>query len=374
MIVLLSILALAAWAYLIGFHGRFWRSLPELCAGAASGAAKVAVIVPARDEAAHIQSSIGSLLAQDYPGEFSVVLIDDNSTDGTAVLAASLNGGPRLEIVTGQPLPAGWSGKLWAIHQGLAHPRALAADYILLTDADIEHAPGHLSSLVAMAESTSLDLVSEMVLLHCETWPERALVPAFVFFFQMLYPFSWAADPGRDLAAAAGGTILMKRAALERIQGVTRIRSELIDDCALAHAVKSTGGRIWLGHSTEARSIRAYRHWCEIWNMIARTAYVQLGCSPVLLLGCVAGMGLLYDAPPLLAIFAHGLARLLGLLAWAAMALAFQPTLRRYRLTPLWGAALPLIALFYLGATLASAVRHHTGRGGGWKNRIYPGP
>ncbi len=371
-IVLLAVLSLAAWVYLIGFHGQFWRSSPELAAAAASAAAKVVVIVPARDEAAHIQSSIGSLLAQDYPGEFSVLLVDDGSTDGTAALAAALGGGPRFEIIAGQMLPPDWSGKLWAIHQGLAHPNALSADYILLTDADIEHAPGHLSSLVAMAESNHLDLVSEMVLLHCRTLAERALVPAFVFFFQMLYPFAWAADPGRHLGAAAGGTILVARMALDRIDGVSSIRSQLIDDCALASAVKSSGGRIWLGHSTQARSIRVYRSWREIWNMIARTAYVQLGCSPILLVGCLAGMGLLYAAPPLFAIFAHGVARLLGWLAWAALALAFQPTLRRYRLTPLWGAALPLIALFYLGATLASAARHHAGRGGGWKNRTYP--
>jgi hopene-associated glycosyltransferase HpnB len=373
-IILVSLLSLAAWVYLIGFHGRFWRSLPELGAGAPSGAAKVVAIVPARDEAAYIRGSIGSLLTQDYPGDFSVVLVDDNSTDGTAAIAASLGGGPRLDIVAGQPLPPGWSGKLWAVHQGLAHPRAQAADYLLLTDADIEHAQGHLSSLVAKVESAHLDLVSEMVSLHCETPAERALVPAFVFFFQMLYPFAWVADPDRGLAAAAGGTILVARAAMERIEGVSRIRGELIDDCALARAIKASGGRIWLGHSSHARSIGVYRSASEIWNMIARTAYVQLGCSPLLLLGCMAGMSLLYGAPPLLAICAHGLARPLGVLAWAAMALAFQPTLRRYRLTPFWGAALPLIALFYLGATFASALRHHAGRGGGWKNRVYPAP
>ncbi len=374
MIALLSLLAIAAWVYLIGFHGRFWHSSPELGAGAPSGAARVVAIVPARDEAAHIATSIGSLLAQDYRGEFSVVLVDDNSTDGTAALAASLGPAPRLDIVAGQPLPPGWSGKLWAIQQGLARPAAQAADYILLTDADIEHASGHLSSLVAKAESGHLDLVSEMVHLHCETPAERALIPAFVFFFQMLYPFAWAADPGRGLAAAAGGTILVARTAMKRIDGVSRIRGELIDDCALARAVKSTGGRIWLGHASHARSIRVYRNWSEIWNMIARTAYVQLGHSPLVLLGCLAGMGLLYAVPPLLAVCAHGLARLLGLLAWAAMTLAFQPTLRRYRITPIWGIALPLIALFYLGATLASAFRHHAGRGGGWKNRVYPVP
>lgn len=371
-IVLLSSLCVAAWIYLIGFRGRFWRSAPVLGAGANSCAARVVAVVPARNEAACIRGSIGSLLAQDYPGEFSIVLVDDGSTDGTGEIAASLAGGPQLEIVGGQPLPPGWSGKLWAVHQGLAHPAVRFADYILLTDADIEHAPGHLSSLVSQAESAHLDLVSEMVRLHCNTLPERALVPAFVFFFQMLYPFAWAADPRRKLAAAAGGAILVAREAIDRIGGVSRIRDRLIDDCALALAIKSTGGRIWLGHADLARSIRVYSRWRDIWNMIARTAYVQLGCSPVLLAGCLAGMGLLYAAPPLLAIFAHAIVRALGIAAWAAMALALQPTLRRYRRSPLWGVALPLIALFYVAATVASAVRHYTGRGGGWKDRVYP--
>ncbi len=372
MVLLLSFLPIAAWVYLICFHGRFWRSTPELGTGAPSGASKVVAIVPARDEAAHISQSLGSLLAQDYRGEFSVVLVDDNSTDGTAAIAASLGPAQRLEIVVGQPLPQGWTGKLWAIQQGLASPSARAADYVLLTDADIRHAPSHLSSLVAKAESADLDLVSEMVRLHCETPAERALIPAFVFFFQMLYPFAWAADPRRSLAAAAGGTILVARTAIERIEGVSRIRSELIDDCALARMVKSTGGRIWLGHSSGARSTRVYSKWSEIWNMIARTAYVQLGYSLLRLLGCLAGMGLLFIVPPTLTLCAHGPARLLGLLAWVAMASAFQPTLYRYRMTPLWGIGLPLIALFYLGATVDSALRHHAGRGGRWKNRVYP--
>ncbi len=374
MIVFLSFLSIAAWIYLIGLHGRFWHSSPELSPGAPSRVAKVVAVVPARDEAAHIAESIGSLLAQDYRGEFSIVLVDDNSSDDTAAIAASFDPASRLDIVAGQPLPPGWSGKLWAIQQGLAQPSAQTADYILLTDADIEHAAGHLASLVAKAESAHLDLVSEMVHLHCETLAERSLIPAFIFFFQMLYPFTWAADPGRSLAAAAGGTILVSRMAMERIEGVSHIHGELIDDCALARRVKSTGGRIWLGHSSQARSIRVYGNWSEIWEMIARTAYVQLGYSPLLLLGCVAGMGLLFGAPPLFAICAHGLARLLALLAWAAMAFAFQPTLRRYRVSSFWGIALPLIATFYLCATIGSALRHNAGRGGGWKNRVYPAP
>jgi hopene-associated glycosyltransferase HpnB len=376
MMLILSLISLLAWIYLIAFHGEFWRSIPALGpvlgAGRPSGAAKVAVVVPARNEAETIGRSVGSLLMQGYAGDLAVILVDDNSTDGTAFIAAGLGADERLIVIPGAPLPRGWSGKLWAVHQGLAHDKARYADYVLLTDADIEHGPGHVAALVAKAEADGLDLVSEMVRLHCATAAEHALIPAFVFFFQMLYPFAWVADPGKRLAGAAGGTMLVRRAALDRIEGVSRIRHHLIDDCALAGEIKSTGGRIWLGHSEQAASIRVYGDWREIWNMIARTAFVQLKHSLWLLLGCVVGMGMLYCIPPLAALFAHGLPRLVGILAWLMMALAFQPTLRRYGRSPSWGLALPAIALFYLCATVASAARHFTGQGGGWKNRTYP--
>jgi hopene-associated glycosyltransferase HpnB len=369
-------LALAAWIYLIAFHGLFWRSTPVLADAVPSGQARVAIVVPARDEAESIRQCLNSLLAQDYAGPLSVILVDDNSSDGTgqiaSSLAASLRAGERLTVLSGQPLPPRWSGKLWAVHQGLAHPAAQAADYVLLTDADIVHAPDHLSRLIAKAESERLDLVSEMVRLNCSTFAERALIPAFVFFFQMLYPFAWVANPARRTAGAAGGTMLVSRAALDRIDGVTRIRHHLIDDCALAKEVKSTGGRIWLGHSEDTISLRVYPAPRDIWSIIARTAYVQLNHSPLLLLGCILAMSVIYCAPPLLALTANGLARLLALLAWLLMALAFQPTLRRYRSSPAWGLALPLVGLFYLCATVGSAIRHHAGRGGGWKNRVYP--
>ena len=372
MITLLSLLCCAAWVYLLGFHGRFWRSGPVLPANSAQVRATVAVVVPARNEAESIGRCIASLLAQEYAGELAVILVDDNSTDETAEIAAALAGDARLTILQGHALPAGWSGKLWAVHQGLAHEKARGADYVLLTDADIEHAPGHIAALVAKAQAGGLDLVSEMVRLHCATTAERALIPAFIFFFQMLYPFAWVADRRRRTAGAAGGTMLVSRAALDRIGGVERIRHHLIDDCALASEIKSTGGAIWLGHAELACSERIYEGPGEVWNMIARTAYVQLGRSPLMLLGCVAGMGLLYLAPPLVSVFAHGAVRLPALAAWAIMAFAFQPTLRRYGRSPWWGVALPAIALFYLGATVASAWRHYAGRGGGWKDRVYP--
>ncbi|QEE27908.1 glycosyltransferase [Terriglobus albidus] len=373
MIIFLAAVCCAAWLYLLALHGRFWSSGPVLRESKTPCAdAKVAVVVPARDEAENIGRSLSSLLAQQYPGALSIILVDDNNADGTAEIAASLLNQGRLTIVSGQPLPAGWSGKLWAVHQGLVQPEAQSADYILLTDADIEHASTHVAMLVHEAEANGRDLVSEMVRLHCSTPAERALIPAFIFFFQMLYPFAWVADPRRTVAGAAGGTMLVRRTALERVDGVRRIQHHLIDDCALARQIKSSGGKIWLGHAELARSLRVYADWREVWNMIARTAYVQLGHSPLMLLGCIAGMGLLYVAPVLLALFGHGLTSALAAAAWLMMVIALQPTLRRYRRSPLWGVALPGIAMFYLGATVASAFRHYMGRGGGWKNRTYP--
>lgn len=376
MILFVSALSCAAWLYLIAFHGRFWFSGPSLQEQKTSGdPSKVAVVVPARNEAESIGQSLTSLLAQEYAGELAIILVDDNSTDGTAQIATQIVSGlvnaKRLTILSGEPLPAGWSGKLWAVHQGLAHPDAKSADYILLTDADIEHEPAHVATLVREAEAKGLDLVSEMVRLHCDTAAECALIPAFVFFFQMLYPFAWVADPRRRMAGAAGGTMLVRRAALDRIDGVQRIRHHLIDDCALAREIKSTGGYIWLGHAELAQSLRVYASWREVWDMIARTAYVQLDHSPWMLLGCIAGMSLLYLVPPLLAIFGH-LAQVLAAATWLTLAISLQPTLRRYKRSPLWGVVLPGIALFYLGATIASAIRHHAGRGGGWKERTYP--
>ena len=284
--IVVSLISLAIWVYLVGFHGGFWRSGQVLDAGAPSGLAKVAVIVPARNEAEGIGRSLRSLRSQDYPGELAIILVDDNSTDGTGAIAASLGAGERLTIITGEPLPQGWSGKLWAVAQGLAQKKAREADYVLLTDGDIEHGPGHISSLVAKAEADGLDMVSEMVRLNCATLAERALIPAFVFFFQMLYPFRWVADPAKRTAGAAGGTMLVSRAAMDRIEGVSHFRGQLIDDCALAKEIKSTGGKLWLGHAERAVSTRAYAGWRDVWEMIARTAYEQLRNSPVMLLGC----------------------------------------------------------------------------------------
>ena len=357
------------WVYLLLFHGRFWQAGPILNPRVPLSRPDVAIVVPARDEAETIDAVLRSLLAQEYRGAFRVVLVDDNSTDGTGAIARAI-ADPRLTVVTGAPRPAGWSGKLWAVSQGIQE--AGNATLILLTDADILHQPQHLATLVARAERGDLDMVSEMVELACESWAERALVPAFVFFFQVLYPFDWVNDSLRPTAAAAGGTILIRTHALDRIGGVEAVRGALIDDVALAAAVKR-GGRIWLGHSVLARSARPYPGISDIWRMVARTAYVQLRFSPVILLATTFGMALVWLLPPWSALLGTGLVRWLGLAGWAMLTGSYLPTLRRFRRSYFWAPFLPLVAGFYMAATIGSAVNHHLGRGVAWKGRDYQG-
>ena len=367
---LLAALSCLIWLWLLTLRGRFWSAGPVLPAAVPLHAPPVAIVVPARDEAPLIEAVLRSLLAQDYPGVFRLVLVDDRGTDGTGSIARRI-GDPRLTVLDGQPRPPGWAGKLWAVHQGVASLTETPA-YVFLTDADIAHAPGHLSALVAMAERHDLDRVSEMVTLSCDSLAEKALVPAFVFFFQLLYPFAWVNNPQRATAAAAGGTVLLRWRALTRIGGIQAVRGALIDDVALARAVK-TGGRIFLGHSALARSIRPYPGFSDLWRMIARSAYAQLRFSPLLLVATTLGMALVWLVPVLAALFGHGLARWLGLLAWALSATAFPPTLARFGRSFLWAVFLPAIALFYMAATLGSAVRHHRGLGVVWKGRAYAG-
>ena len=365
----LAALALLIWLYLLLAHGRFWHSEPELTPSRPDAAPAVAVVVPARDEAPLIESSLRSLLAQDYAGPLRVIVVDDASRDGTSAIARGI-GDPNLVVLDGQPRPAGWSGKLWAVAQGLAETGS--AELVLLADADILHQPRHLATLVAQAQRHDLDLVSEMVALACETPAEHALVPAFVYFFQLLYPFMWVNDPLRATAAAAGGTMLLRLRALDRIGGVAAVRGALIDDVALAAAVKR-GGRIWLGHSGLARSVRSYPAMADIWRMVSRTAYVQLHFSRWLLAATVLAMALTFLVPPIAALFGHGLARWLGWIAWGAMAASYQPTLHRYRRSVLWAPCLPAVAAFYMAATIGSAWNHHLGRGVAWKGRAYQG-
>lgn len=365
----LALLAAATWVYLLGFHGQFWQAGPVLSPAVPRVAADVTIVVPARDEAGSITACLTSLLQQNYAGRFRIILVDDGSTDGTGIIARGLNDS-RLTVLAGQPRPASWSGKLWAIRQGIE--AAETSEFVLLTDADIVHDPIHLSTLVAQAELAGADMVSEMVELACVSWAERALVPAFVFFFQLLYPFARVNDPQSATAAAAGGTVLIRRRALDRIGGIEAVRGALIDDVALANAVKQ-GGRIWLGHSVLARSIRPYPSAADVWRMIARTAYVQLRFSPALLLATTLGMALVWLVPLGLTLFGHGPTRLIGLLTWVAAMASYLPTLGRFRQPLLWALALPAVACFYMAATIGSAVDHHLGRGVVWKRRAYQG-
>jgi hopene-associated glycosyltransferase HpnB len=372
----LGLLALAIWVYLLVARGGFWlaRETDETPAPAPAAWPAVAAVVPARNEADVIARSVGSLLAQDYPGPFRVILVDDESSDGTAeqarAAADKLGATDRLEVMRGKPLPAGWTGKLWAMSQGVARAETLpdAPKYLLLTDADIAHAPDNLRSLVARAEDRGLVLTSLMAQLHCATFPERLLIPAFVLFFQMLYPFRWVNEKRRRLAAAAGGCMLAHARALAAAGGVERIRSAIIDDCAMGALMKRQGP-IWLGLTHRATSIRPYVTIGETGKMIYRSAYAQLNYSVLILAGTLLALGVMFIAPPLLALFAGGPARWAGLAGWLAMVIAFQPMLRFYRRSPLWGVALPLIGTLYASFTLRSAIEYWRGRGGMWKGR-----
>jgi hopene-associated glycosyltransferase HpnB len=362
--------ALAVWIYLLLGRGRFWLErpagpLPQTFAPAPS----VCAVIPARNEQDVIGLAVSSLMEQNYSGDLRAIVVDDQSHDATAALAAGAGQKERLAIVSGAPLPQGWTGKLWAISQGVATVTAHPPDYFLLTDADIVHAPDALSGLVARARSADYDLVSHMATLSCATFAERALVPAFVFFFFMLYPPRWIRDPNRRTAGAAGGCILIRRTALERIGGIASIRQALIDDCALAAAVKRSGGRLWLGLDSHTRSIRKYGGFRDLGAMISRTAFTQLNHSPLLLAATLMGMVLTYFVPPALALAASGIPQKLGIAGWAAMAVAWSPMLRFYRRSLLWAPLLPLVAAFYAGATFHSAFSYWSGSGGMWKGR-----
>jgi hopene-associated glycosyltransferase HpnB len=313
-------------------------------------------------------------MQQDYQGRLAIFLVDDESEDGTAEVARSAASAAqqrhRLTVITGRKVPAGWTGKLWAMKQGIEAADADGeVDYLLLTDADIVHEADSVRWLTSRAEAGGLVLTSFMAKLRCQSLAERSHVPAFIFFFQMLFPFAWVNRATAATAAAAGGCMLVRADALRQAGGVERIRGALIDDCALARAMK-VFGPIWLGLTDRVHSIRPYQYWQDVKDMISRSAYAQLGYSPLALLGTTAGLALTFLAAPLLALFADGPARVIGMATWALMALAFQPTLRFYRLSPLWGLALPAIALLYMLYTLDSAYQFWIGRGGSWKGRV----
>jgi hopene-associated glycosyltransferase HpnB len=360
-----------AWIVLIGFRGGFWRCRErddrDLPPEPARWPAVVAV-VPARNEADVVARAIGSLRRQDYPGVLRIILVDDGSTDGTADEARSTSGGHPLEVAAGAPLESGWTGKLWAQSQGVARAAAFEPRYLWLTDADIFHEPGTLRRLVARAEAGGLVLTSLMARLTVRSGWERVLIPPFVFFFAMLFPFAWVNDPRRKTAAAAGGCMLVRADALAEAGGLAAIRGRIIDDCALAELLKARGP-IWLGLTRRTQSLRPYESVKEIGAMVARSAYAQLGYSPLVLAGVVLAMGLVFLAPALIAVFDHGPAKWLALAVWMVMILAMAPMLRLYRIWVAWGASLPLAGGLYGAFTVLSAVQSWRGRGGQWKGR-----
>jgi len=372
--VVIAVICTAIWVYLIAGRGAYWRAGVRddtSIARMPNPWPAVAVVIPARNESECIARSVTSLLRQDYHGPLSVVVVDDDSDDGTAAVAADAAAGDkRLSVIRTTGPAAGWTGKLWAVSQGVAAAEVSHPEYLLLTDADIEHASDTLSWLVAQSVNDKFVLTSLMAKLRCISLAEKIHVPAFIYFFQMLYPFAWVARADSSTAAAAGGCMLVRADALASMGGIASIRGALIDDCSLAARLK-TVGPIWLGLTKRARSIRPYPTFADVGRMVSRSAYSQLRYSLLALIATILGMAITFVAPPMLALFASGLPRYLGLLAWAAMTLSFVPTLRYYRLSPIWSVALPGIALLYMSYTLQSAYQHFRRRGGQWKGRVH---
>ncbi len=385
-------LSLLIWIGLVTLRDGFWKpdqQLPEVGDYFQDHPApSVAIVIPARNEATMLPHSLRSLLSQDYPGEVSIVLVNDQSSDNTAQVAHELlelveTAGHHpfrrctmsCRLIDGAPLPSGWTGKLWALEQGIQV--AGDVDYLLLTDADIRHSPDNVSKLVHQAIKTDRDLVSLMVKLRAQSGWERWLIPAFVFFFMQLYPFRTVNDPVRSIGAAAGGCSLIRRSALERIGGIGSIRGALIDDCTLGQAIKSGGtGRIWLGLTQETVSVRPYDSLASIWSMVARSAYAQLNHSPLLLLGTILGLGLVYAMP--IVGLGYGLWlqdwRMVGMAAftYGLMTSVYLPMVRFYQ-QPVWmSLGLPGVAFLYALMTLDSAWQSLQGKGGAWKGRVYP--
>jgi hopene-associated glycosyltransferase HpnB len=375
--ILIAAVSLAIWIYLVFARGWFWRlgefDHDKIEAPPPREWPRVAAVVPARNEAASIRRTAVAVARQDYAGAFAIVIVDDHSEDGTAEIARRCAGecgvAERFSIYSAAPLPAGWTGKLWSLNEGVAQAAKNTPEFYWFTDADVAHAPETLRRLVAEAEAGELDLASLMVLLHVNSLPERALIPAFLYFFLKLYPPRWIADSNARTAGAAGGCILLRRTALERIGGLAAIRGEVIDDCALARAVKESGGRIWMGLTRASVSLREYGGFGDIRDLIARTAFTQLGYSAFVLFGTLAGMFFTYVAPVVVLLAHDSVARVLGGVAWMLMSLTFLPTLWFYRRSRVWAPLLPLAALFYCYATCLSAMRYWLGRGGQWKGR-----
>jgi len=377
MLVFVSFLVFIIWVVLFFAWGNFWQ-IWEFDSDRTQFAVppqwpRVTAVVPARNEAASIETVIGALAAQDYAGEFSVVLVDDHSDDGTAQLAyraaTAAKAASRIRVTSAPELIDGWTGKLWALNAGVNESAAATPEFYWFTDADVVHAPDTLQRLVSRAEAGKLGLTSLMVLLRAETFAERLLIPAFLYFFLMLYPPKWIAKRNAKTAGAAGGCVLLRRMALEHAGGLAAIRREVIDDCALARAVKRSGGTLWMGLTCASKSSRSYESFSEIHDMIARTAFTQLRYSAILLAGTFVAMILAFVLPLILTFSASIRVWPFALAAWCLMTASFLPTVTFYRLRPMWAALLPMAAIFYVFATGLSAVRYWMGRGGQWKGR-----
>ena len=370
----LAAIPLAIWVYLLVARGYFWRvSEDSFGPKRLEDWPRVVAIVPARNEARTISEAVSSLAKQDYPGEFSIIVIDDHSEDGSAALAQQaaneFGASQRVKIHVASPLAPGWTGKLWALNEGIQLAANYSAEFFWFTDADIEHAPDTLRRLVSRAEKESLDLVSLMVLLQAKTLPERLLIPPFLYFFLMLYPPRWIADPNASTAGAAGGCILLRRNVLAPIGGIASIRAEVIDDCALARAVKRRGGKIWMGLTRASVSLRSYGTFAEIRDLIARTAFTQLHYSFLLLIVTLIGLCATYLLAWIAFFTLEDPGWLLASTAISIMTATYGATVRFYGLPWLWALTLPLAAVFYGYATFLSALRYWLGRGGQWKGR-----
>lgn len=362
----LSAIPAVIWGALLFTRGGFWRVLTQLAPRGlpTPPAKKVVVVIPARDEAEHIGSTVRALTTQQYDGAVEIIVVDDNSSDETAA-AAKVD--QSVTVLAGRPLQPGWTGKLWALAQGVEQALQRHPDYLLFTDADITHGPRSIAELVSLAESQRFDLVSFMVKLRCDTVAEQLLIPAFVFFFFMLYPPAWVRDEDATTAGAAGGCVLIRPAALRRAGGIAAIANQVIDDCALARNVKQSGGRIWLGLAEDRWSERRYYTFGEVGRMISRTAFNQLQHSTPLLIGTIAGLAVTYVAP--VALLFSKRRRWFGVAACGMMAASYLPMIRFYRRPRIWALTLPVAAVFYAGATVHSAIQYWSGRGGTWKGR-----
>ncbi|WP_346771185.1 glycosyltransferase [Commensalibacter oyaizuii] len=387
--IILTGLSFIIWIWLFFFHGRFWSRGPILQPISPTEQFKckrwpdVYIIVPARDEAKTIEQVTLSLLQQDYLGKYQILVVDDDSQDGTGDIVhrcrqdLSEDQQGKLTVICTPPRPSGWSGKLWALSHGIDYiERQYKPEnaYFFFTDADIVHEPSHLATLVDKAETDQLDQVSEMVQLRCQSFFERAFIPAFVYFFCMLYPFSKVNKSSTSIAAGAGGTVLIRQYALAKIGGISALKTALIDDVTLASLVKKSGGKIYLGHSRLARSLRTYERITDVWDMITRTAYVQLRYSLFWLLLTICLMSMMWFFPFIHIFTINGIARKIAMATYFISILSFIPTLSRFGISFLWIFALPAIALFYLTATIGSALNYYRGKGMMWKGRAYVTP